>query len=66
MSFSEKKRKDVYCYPVEVEEEPVTPTRRLWGSPSAVQPQESAFAAFADWDFAAADEDRELESDNFK
>ena len=63
VSFSQKKKKDVYQYPAEVEEPP--PTRRQWGAPAPVikQPKESSYADFADWDFAAADEDREPEID---
>lgn len=67
VSFSQKKKKDVYQYPAEVEE-PVTPTRRQWGAPAPViqQPKESSYADFADWDFANVDEDREPEQDNSK
>lgn len=63
MSFSQKKKKDIYKYPAEVEE-PTTPTRRQWGAPTPViqQPKDS-YADFADWDFANADEDRESETD---
>lgn len=67
VSFSQKKKKDVYQYPAEVEE-PTTPTRRQWGAPAPViqQPNESTYADFADWEFANVDEDRVSEHDSSK
>lgn len=66
VSFSQKKKKDIYQYPAEVEEF-VPPTRRQWGAPTPViQQPESAYADFADWDFGNADEDRESMNDNSK
>jgi hypothetical protein len=66
VSFSQKKKKDIYQYPAEVEEyDP--PVRRQWGVPTPViQQSESAYADFADWDFGNTDEDREPENENSK
>lgn len=67
VSFSERKKRDVYKYPAEIEE-PCQPTRRQWGAPSAavIQQPKDSYADFADWEFGNVDEDRELEIDSSK
>ena len=50
-------RKRVYEYPSEEEEVAPSPTRRQWQAPA--DPATSAYANFADWEFAAADENED-------
>ena len=66
VSFSQPRRKEVYHYPVDIEEPlPPTPTRRQWGAPlpaSTIQQEPDKYADFADWEYAV-DDDRESSSD---
>jgi hypothetical protein len=69
VSFSQPRRKEVYHYPIEVEEPlPPPPMRRQWGAPVTAptiqQDAGSKYADFADWEYAEnLDDDRESSSD---
>ena len=67
VSFSQPRRKEVYHYPIEVEEPlPPPPMRRQWSAPvpapTIQQDAGSKYADFADWEYAV-DDDRESSSD---